>query len=155
MKLKIGVFSFTCCEGCVVSFLEALNKKYFDWKEKLEIENIRVLKTQNEIKKLDIAFVEGAISTESELKKLKEIRKKSKKIIAFGSGAINGYPSNLRNNFSKDLKKEIEPLIKKFNQIKKVSPIKKFVKVDDEIEGCPVDENSIIKKLEFYLKQNA
>jgi len=61
----------------------------------------------------------------------------------------------LRNNFSKDLKKEIEPLIKKFNQIKKVSPIKKFVKVDDEIEGCPVDENSIIKKLEFYLKQNA
>ena len=27
MKQKIGVFSFTCCEGCVVVFIEILNRK--------------------------------------------------------------------------------------------------------------------------------
>lgn len=153
MKAKIGFFSFTCCEGCIVCFLEALNKKYFEWSKKMEIENLRVLKKDNGIKKLDIAFIEGAISTESEIEKLKEIRKKSKKIIALGSGAINGYPSNLRNKFDAKRKKEIQPLIKKFRQIEKVLPIKNFIKVDDEIPGCPVEENLLIKKIDSYLKE--
>jgi len=151
MRQKIGIFSFTCCEGCVITFLEALNRKYFKWKNKIKIENMRILKTSKKIKKLDIALVEGAISTESELRKLKEIRKKSRKLIALGSGAINGYPSNLRNKFNKETKKQIQPLIKKLRQLKKILPIKAFVKVDDEILGCPVDENVLIKKIEEWL----
>jgi len=35
----------------------------------------------------------------SEVKKLKEIRSKTKKLIAYGSGATTGYPSDQRNNF--------------------------------------------------------
>ena len=152
MKLKVGVFSFTCCEGCVVSFLEILNKKYFDYEKKMQIENFRALKSDKGIANLDIAFVEGAISTESEIRKLKEIREKSKKLVALGMGAVNGYPSNQRNNFDSAKKKAIQPLIEKFNQIPLVSPLNKFVKVDDNIPGCPVDEKMLIKKIDGYLK---
>ncbi len=152
MRQKIGFFSFTCCEGCTVVFLEILNTKYFDYMKKMKIENFRAIKTDKGIKKLDIAFIEGAISTESEIKKLREIRKKSKKLIALGSGAINGYPSNQRNKFDTTKKKEIQPLIKKLHQIKEILPIKEFVKVDDEIPGCPVDKNLLTEKIESYLK---
>ena len=99
-KIKVGVFSFTCCEGCVVSFIEILNKKYEEYMKKIEIVNMRTLKTSKQIKLMDLAFVEGAISTESEIKKLKEIRKKTNKLIALGSWAVNGYTSNQRNKFS-------------------------------------------------------
>lgn len=152
MRQKIGFFSFTCCEGCIMTFLEVLNTKYFEYMKKMKIENFRAIKTDNGIRKLDIAFVEGAISTKSEIKKLKEIRKKSKKLIALGSGAVNGYPSNQRNKFDASKKKEIQPLVKKFHQIKDILPIKEFVKIDDEIPGCPVDKELLIKKIEFYLK---
>lgn len=152
MVLKTGFFSFTCCEGCTVVFLEILNKKYDEYMKKLKIENFRQLKTNEEIKSLDIAFVEGAISTQSEAKKLKEIRKKTKKLIALGSGACTGYPSNQRNKFDKKKQKQIQPLIKKFHQNKTIEPLSKFVKVDDEINGCPVPEQDLINKIDGYLK---
>ena len=151
-KLKVGFFSFTCCEGCTVVFLEILNQKFDEYMKKMKIENFRQLKTNEEIKSLDLAFVEGAISTESEVKKLKEIRKKSKKLIALGSGACNGYPSNQRNKFDKKKQKQIQTLIKKLHQNKTIEPLNKFVKVDDNIEGCPVSEQDLINKIEGYLK---
>ena len=150
--IKVGFFSFTCCEGCIVTFLEVLNKKYREYEQKMRIENCRQLKTSNKICKLDLAFVEGAISTKSEIRKLKEIRRKSKKVVALGSGAVNGYPSNQRNKFDIKKKREINFLIKKFHQIKNISPIKKFIKVDDNILGCPVNEGELAKKIDDYLK---
>ena len=156
MKKKIGVFSFTCCEGCVIVFLETLNKKYFDWKDKLDFVNIRVLKKvtpAKEMEQLDIALVEGAVSTKGEIKKLKEIRKKSNKLVALGSGASTGYPSNQRNNFSQRKQQEIKPLLKKLKQIPKILPLKEFVKVDDSINSCPVEEDVLIKKIDEYIKE--
>ena len=150
--LKVGFFSFTCCEGCIITFIEILNKKFDEYAKKMKIENFRQLKTNEKIKNLDIAFIEGAISTESEVKKLKEIRQKSKKLVALGSGAINGYPSNQRNKFDAKKKKEIQKLIEKFHQNKEISPINKFVKVDDEINGCPVEEKLLMEKIEGWLK---
>lgn len=154
MRLKVGFFSFTCCEGCIITFLELLNKKFFDYEKKMDIVNCRVLRTNEKIGRLDVAFVEGAISTASEERKLKEIRKKSRIIIALGSGAVNGYPSNQRNSFSEEKKQEIALLIKNLHQLKEISPLKKFVKVDGEIAGCPVSEADLEKKIDYYIKNS-
>lgn len=152
-KLKIGFFSFACCEGCVISFLEVLNTKYFEYKEKFEIKYIKALKKVTPLKEFDIAFIEGAISNKNEEEKLKKIRQNAKKIVAIGSGAINGWPSNLRNDFDEAKQKQIAPIIKKLKQNKKILPIKEFVKVDDEIQGCPVEEKLFIEKINKYLQE--
>lgn len=152
-KPKIGIFSFTCCEGCVMSFLEVLNSKFFEYKEKMQIEYCRQLRPVKKLEPMDIAFIEGAISTKNDIKRLKEIRKNTKKLVALGSGAITGWPSDLRNKFDSKKKKEISPLIKKLKQIEKISPIKNFVKVDDTIPGCPVDEKLFMKKIDGYLEE--
>jgi sulfhydrogenase subunit delta len=151
MKKKIGFFSFTCCEGCTISFIEVLNKKYDEYAKKMQIVYLRALKKTKKISLMDIAFVEGAISTKDEIKKLKEIRKNAKKLVALGSGAINGWPSNLRNNFTGKKKEEVKKLAKELGQLDEVKPIGNFVKVDGEIQGCPVEEKVFIEKLEGYL----
>lgn len=148
---KVGFFSFTCCEGCTISFIEVLNKKFKEYSEKMEIKYLRALKKCSEISEMDIAFVEGAVSTKEEIIKLKEIRKNAAKVIALGSGAINGWPSNLRNNFNKEKMKKIKQIIKKQKQLKKIKPIKEIIKIDGEIPGCPVEEKLFIKKMEEYL----
>ncbi|MCS7106133.1 MAG: hypothetical protein NZ942_02365 [Candidatus Aenigmarchaeota archaeon] len=152
-KVNVGVFSFTCDEGCSITFLEILNKKFFEWKDFIEFKHFRLIQSKSEVKNLDIAFVEGAISTKEEIKKIKKIRKVSKKLILIGSCAISGSPSNLRNFFDKERKKEIQPILKKFGHEKKVLAVKDVVKADKEIPGCPIDENKFIEVMEKTLKE--
>jgi coenzyme F420-reducing hydrogenase gamma subunit len=152
-KLKIGWFSFTCCEDSTIVWIELMNDNFFKWKELLDIRHARVLKRNNTLKGIDVAFVEGAITTERDAKKLMEIRKNSKKLVAVGSCAINGMPAAQRNLFDDRQKKEIAFLIARFDQTEKVRSIKEIVAVDDEIPGCPMEEDVFLKTLDRYLQE--
>lgn len=152
-KLRVGIFSFTCDEGCSINFLEILNKKFFEWKDLIEFKHFRLIQSKSEIKNLDIAFVEGAISTKEELKKIKNIRKNSKKLVLLGSCAISGSPSNLRNFFDEERKEEIKEIIKKFGHREKVLAVKEIVKADGEVPGCPIQEEKFVEVMEKLLKE--
>lgn len=147
-KKKAGIFSFTCCEGCTVVFMELMNNHFFDYKNKFDFVSFRQLKTSDKIQKMDFAVIEGAISTASEKRKLLEIRKNAKKIIAIGSCAVTGMPSSQRNSFSPEMKKNIESQIKKLHQLKTIEPLKKYIKVDLELNGCPVNAAQLEKAME-------
>ncbi len=151
-KVKIGIFSFTCDEGCSITFLEILNKKFFEWKDFIEFKHFRLIQKKSEVKNLDIAFVEGAISTKEEMKKIKEIRKNSKKLVLLGSCAISGNPSNSRNFFDEVRKEEIKEIVEKFGHLKKVFSVKEVVKADEEVPGCPMNEEIFVKIMEKFLK---
>lgn len=153
MKLKTGWFSFTCCEDSTIVFIELMNDNFVKWKDLLEFKYFRTLKGKNDFTNLDLAFVEGAISNDKELEFLKEIRKNSKKLIAIGSCACTGSPANQRNFFDDSTKNEISHILVQFGHRSKVSPISEFVKVDDFISGCPMDETLFLSKLETYLKE--
>lgn len=133
-------------------FVKMLDDHYDEWMKNMDIVFFKLIKSDNELKKLDIAFVEGAIASDKEKKWLKEIRKNSKHLIAMGSGAMTGMPSSQRNNFSEKIKKEINPLIKRYGQRKTIEPIRKFVKVDDNVPGCPIMESAFKSTLNKYLK---
>jgi len=153
MKLKVGLFSFTSDEGCSMIFLELMNNHFSDWEKSIDFKYFRLLKSKNELKNIDVAFVEGAISTFKEEAKLKKIRKNSKKLVAIGSCATNGSPSNQRNFFSDDTKNEIRFVLDNFGHRDKVSPLNEIVKVDDYVPGCPMEEEKFLEVLDKYLKE--
>jgi sulfhydrogenase subunit delta len=150
-KLKIGWFSFTCCEDSTMIWIEMMNDKFFEWKNLLDIRAARVLKKNNVYTDIDVAFVEGAITTDSDAEKVRKIRQNSKRVVAIGSCAINGMPAAQRNAFNPELKKEIEFLIERFNQAEKVRTVKDIIKVDDVVEGCPMTEEAFTHILNKYL----
>ncbi|MEK6863889.1 MAG: hypothetical protein AABX27_01235 [Nanoarchaeota archaeon] len=152
-KKKVGVFSFTCCEGCTLVFMELLNKRFFEYRDEMQIENFRALKKSDKIRKMDLAIIEGAISTASEKNKLLKIRKNAKAIMAIGSCANTGMPSSQRNFFDEAKKKQIQPLLEKLHQLKTIEPLKKYVKVDIQVNGCPISRKELDNKIESYLKQ--
>ena len=49
------------------------------------------------------------------------------------------------------MKKAIAGDLKRMGQLDKVLPLKDYVKVDVEIDGCPVDEGDLIEKVEGLL----
>ena len=88
-KLKIAFFGHTSCKGCFFEFL-ILGEKILDLLKGTDIVHFKMIKEYNEQGPFDITFMDGAISSEKELKKLKEVREQSKFFIALGSCACYG-----------------------------------------------------------------
>ncbi len=150
-KKKVGIFSFTCDEGCSIYLVEIFNKKLIEWLEKIEIAYFLSIKDKVEIKDFDIVLVEGVISTEKDKKAIEKIRKNTKILIAMGSCAISGLPSGQRNNFNEDQLDEIKEDLKEFNFLPRCLSVKEVVKVDNEVIGCPIDQDRLIEVFEQYI----
>lgn len=144
-KIRVGWFSFSCCEDNTVVFTELMNDHWQDWKKLFDFRHARVLKSKNVLDELDIAFIEGAIASEDHIAKLKEIREKSKKLVAIGACAVVGMPAAQRNYFNEEQRKEIEFLIARFSALPKVLKVADVVKVDAEVGGCPMDPNKFLQ----------
>ena len=156
-KIKIGWFSFTCSEDSTIIFSELLNIHYKDWLSKIEFVHARILckDAGNEFKKMDIAFIEGAISSENQAVKLKKIREKAKVLVAVGSCAVLGSPSNQRNFFDAAKLSEIKPILEKFQYKEKVLKVADVVAVDESVPGCPMNEQVFLQIMDKYINQNA
>jgi len=152
-KLRIGWFSFSCCEDSTIVFTELLNDYFEEWSKFIDFVYVRVLRGKNKLKDLDVAFVEGAIASEREKKKLFDIRKNCKKLVAVGSCACTGGPSAQRNTFPKELEKEIEFLLRKFHQTDRVHKLEDLVRVDAKVPGCPMSEEKFLEVLNQMLKE--
>lgn len=151
-KKRVGIFSFTCDEGCSIYLIEIFNKYLLEWLKKMELYYFLSVKDKKEVKDIDIALIEGVINTKNEKKLINKIRKNSKILIAMGSCAITGQPSGQRNLFNEKQNKEIEYATSRFDYLPKALSIKEAVKIDDEILGCPIDENKFVEVFEKYLK---
>ena len=150
-KLRLGWFSFTCCEDSTIMFTELMNEHFFEWKKLIDFRHARVLKAKNTLDELDVAFVEGAIASDIQAEKLKEIRSKSKKLIAIGSCAVTGFPSAQRNLFPPEMKAEIQHILDQFHHAEKIRRLDEIVPVDAIVPGCPMDTDKFIKLLNQLL----
>ena len=152
-KMVIGWFSFTCCEDSTILFTELLNDHFDEWKKVVEFRNVRALKTKNELRDLDVAFVEGAISSEKQAEEVKKIRNNSKYVVAIGSCACTGMPSSSRNAFTpQDITDKINRYMQDFDYSQKVRNLDEVIKVDDSVPGCPMGVNQFLAMLDKYLK---
>lgn len=152
-KIRIGWFSFSCCEDNTVIMTEVLNDHWQEWKKLFDIRHARVLQSHNVLDELDIAFVEGAVASETQAEKVKEIRAKSKIVVAIGACAVVGMPSGQRNFFTEGQKKEIEFLIARFGALPKVLKLADVIKVDAEVGGCPIDLDKFLTAVNTLVKQ--
>jgi len=152
-KLRVGWFTFTCCEDNSIIFLELLNKYYFEWKGKIDFRYAKMLKSHNVLDELDVAFVEGAISNDRDRDKLLDIRSKSRYLVAVGACACTGYPSGQRNDFTPEQKEKIAGFLEKWKLYEKVLKLDEIVKVDDRVDGCPMFEQTFLTVLNKYFKE--
>ena len=151
--MVVGWFSFTCCEDSTILFTELLNDHLDEWKKLVEFRYVRQLKTKNSMEGLDVAFVEGAISSDTQAAEVKKIRDNAKYVVAIGSCACTGQPSASRNEFSNEMIDErIAWYMENFDYSKQVRKLDEVITVDDRVPGCPMNANTFIEILTKYLK---
>jgi sulfhydrogenase subunit delta len=151
-RLLVGWFSFTCCEDSTILFTELLNDHLDEWREVIEFRHIKALKTKNSLAGLDVAFVEGAISSESQAREVREIRGNAEYVVAIGACACTGQPSTSRNQFADEqINERIQWYLSHFDYGKEVRRLDEVIRVDDMVRGCPMKVPSFLQTVEKYL----
>lgn len=146
-KIKLGWFSFSCCEDNTVMMTELLNDHWEEWKKKFEFRNARVLQSKNFMDAFDVSFIEGAIASPEQEAKLKDIRQRSKKLVAVGACAVTGLPAGQRNSFTAEQNEAISFLVARFGALPKVLRVADVVTVDAEVPGCPMNPDNFLTVL--------
>ena len=153
-KIKIGWFSFSCCEDNTIVMTEVMNEHWEEWKKIFDLRHVRVLKSKNIFDEFDIAFIEGAVASPEQETRVKEIRDISKTVVAIGSCACSGLPAGQRNTFTEKQKKGIDFLLTRFGALAQVKKLADVIKVDVEISGCPMDPKMFLEKVNNLVKEH-
>ena len=144
MKPKLGFFDFTGCEGCQ---LEVINfeTELVELLEQVDIVNFREA-MQEKGEDYEIAFIDGAITTESEISRIKKIREQAKILVAMGACACLGGVNCLKNfrPMEENLKIVYGDSAKYYDTIP-ARPVSAVVNVDYELPGCPMNRDEFLK----------
>lgn len=152
-KLTAGWFTFTCCEDSTILFTELLNNHWQQWSQAIDFKYAKTLRKSAGIGPMDVAFVEGAISSANQEEKLKKIRGLAKTLVAIGSCAVTGQPSAQRNQFTPAQLAAIKPILDQFQYNDKVQRLDEVVKVDFSVPGCPMDETKFVELINQIMAQ--
>jgi NAD-reducing hydrogenase small subunit len=112
---------------------------------------------------VDLTIVEGALSTDHDIKMIKKIRKNSKLILALGDCAITGNVSAMKNLYGSEaiLQKgyfDLADLNHEYPSkvvptlLDMVIPLHEAVKVDYFLPGCPTPADAIYEMLKALIE---
>lgn len=150
-KPKVAVHKFTSCDGCQLAFLN-LGEDLLTLSELVDIVHFAEAGPVNPDTEVDIAFVEGSISTPHEIERIQRIRQQSRYLAVIGACATAGGLQALRN--LADANEWISSLYthpEHIHSLETSTAISNHVKVDLELWGCPVNGRQIIAAIRSLL----
>jgi len=147
MKLKIGIYGLTSCYGCQLKL--ASIRDILALSNNFEIVCWKMISSKGDIEECDVAFVEGSVTTAMDEEEIRLIREKSEVVVAMGSCAIHGGVQGCIEDYKKAFHEVYgENAINYMADIGK--PIRKYVKVDYNLPGCPPEENELVYYLSTF-----
>ena len=148
---RIAVHKFSSCDGCQLSLLN-LGPGLVDLCARVEFVHFAEMGPCNPDAEADIAIIEGSIATQSDIERIKAIRKQSKVLVSVGACATSGGIQALRNS-NNDLSwlGSIYPDIEHVDSLSRSLPISEYVSVDYQLWGCPINSRQIVNLLNNLL----
>lgn len=144
VKPKVAVHKFSSCDGCQLAFLNA-GEALITLTELVDIVHFAEAGFYCEDTLVDVAFIEGSISTPDEKQRIHDIRENSRFLVTIGACATAGGLQALRNMHDhKQWIKDIYAQPKAISLLADSVPISEHVKVDLELWGCPVNGKQVL-----------
>jgi len=152
-KPKLATIWLDGCSGCHMSFLD-IDERLIQLGEKVDLVYSPLVDAKVFPEGVDITLVEGAVSSEEDLHKIRAVRKKTKILISLGDCAVTANVPSMRNPFgvkaimtrayvenaTLDLRPPTEVVPKLLPQAR---PVHEFVPVDIYVPGCPPSADTI------------
>lgn len=150
-KPRIAVHKFTSCDGCQLAFLN-LGETLLQLAEMVDIVHFAEAGPVAPAAGVDIAFVEGSVSTPDEIERIRTIRAHSRWLVPIGACATAGGIQASRNHADHaHWMAEIYASPETIASLSTSTPISAHVKVDLELWGCPVNGRQVLGALRSLL----
>lgn len=161
-KARVGTIWLDGCSGCHMSFLD-MDERIIELAQYIDVVYSPYVDAKEIPNDVDLFIVEGALSTDHDIKIIKEIRKNSKKILALGDCAVTGNISAMKNLFGTDavlekgyfdladINKGEYPNLIVPKLLDKVIPLNEAIDVDFFVPGCPTPADAIYEVIKGVL----
>jgi NAD-reducing hydrogenase small subunit len=145
------------CSGCHMSFLD-MDERLFDIAERADIVYSPIIDAKEYPNDVDFCLVEGAVSSEEDLHKIRLVRERTRTLISFGDCAVTANVPALRNpigvqplldrayvenvTLNPGIPRSVVPAL-----LPTAQPVHRVVKVDVFLPGCPPSADLIYQLL--------
>jgi coenzyme F420-reducing hydrogenase gamma subunit len=141
----LAVYKFSSCDGCQLSLLDC-EDELLAIAGAVEIAYFVEARRQMLGGPYDVTLVEGSVTTDEEILKIKEARRKSLFLVSIGACAVAGGIQALRNwTRVEDYVQTVYARPEYISTLERSHPISDFVTVDFELRGCPISKRQLIE----------
>jgi coenzyme F420-reducing hydrogenase gamma subunit len=144
-KPKVGIFGLTGCAGDQLQILNC-EDRLLELASDLDIVDWVMVRSENDRGcALDFAFVEGVVATERDLECLRQLRERSKNLVAIGTCAVWGGLPAMRNNLPGDvISGETDAALDGTAAVDEARPATDFVDFEFRLPGCPIERHEFL-----------
>jgi len=162
MKKRLATVWLDGCSGCHMSFLD-LDERLIELAEKVDLVYSPLVDIKEFPADVDIALIEGAVSSEEDLHKIQMIRKKTRTLVSLGDCSVTANVPGMRNPFgtkavcdraytenvtlNPGTPNQVIPALLPYAR-----PVHEVVNVDVFIPGCPPSADTIYYALSELLE---
>ena len=160
-KPRIATVWLDGCSGCHMSLID-LDERLLDIFDRADLVHSPLVDIKEYPEDVDVCLVEGAVSSEEDLHKIKMVRERTKTIIAFGDCAVTSNVPGMRNPIG------VQPLLDRAyienvavnpqiptRIVPKLLPVARpvhlVIPVDVFLPGCPPSADLIYNLLDDLL----
>ena len=142
---SVAVHKFSSCGGCQLAFLNA-GEDLLTLSRLVDIRHFLEAGLADEAAQVDLAFVEGSISTSADLERIRRVRQNSRLVVTLGACATSGGLQALRNLDASHAvwRQAIYAHPGAVDGLEQATPVSDHIAVDFELWGCPVNAAQVL-----------
>jgi coenzyme F420-reducing hydrogenase gamma subunit len=150
-KKKLAVWKFASCDGCQLSLLDC-EDELLAVASQVEISYFLEATRAIVDGPYDVSLVEGSITTPHDAERIREVRESSRTLITIGACATSGGIQALRNFADvEEYTRIVYATPDYISTLASSTPISANVKVDFELQGCPISKGQLLEVLSAFL----
>jgi NAD-reducing hydrogenase small subunit len=164
-KVRLATVWLDGCSGCHMSLLD-IDERLIALADRVELVWGPLVDTKEFPPDVDVTLVEGAVSNEEDLHRIRLVRSRTKILVSLGDCAVTGNVPAMRNKFGAkavlrraylenvtleaQIPREVIPAL-----LPSVRPVHELVPVDLFVPGCPPSADLIFSVLSDLLEGKA